>query len=37
MARDVLIFIGGSSFGVIITLAVIMNWPGLVFLKRGDQ
>lgn len=37
MARDVLIFIGGASFGALMTLAVVVRWPGLVFLKRGDE
>jgi hypothetical protein len=37
MARDALIFIGGASFGAIISTAIIVRWPGLVFLKRGDE
>ena len=34
---EAVIFIGGASFGAIISTAIIVRWPGLVFLKRGDE
>jgi hypothetical protein len=37
MARDVLILIGGASFGAIVVTAIIVRWPWLVFLKKGDS
>lgn len=33
---EAVIFIGGASFGAIITLFVVVRWPWLVFLKRGE-
>jgi len=33
---EAVIFCGGASFGAIITLAIVVRWPWLVFLKRGD-
>jgi hypothetical protein len=32
-----LIFLGGASFGAIIVAPIIVRWPGVVFLKRGDE
>lgn len=34
---EALIFSGGASFGAIIATAIIVRWPGLVFLKKGDE
>ena len=34
---ETVIFIGGASFGAIISTAIIVRWPGVVFLKKGDK
>lgn len=31
---EAIIFLGGAAFGVIVTTAIIVRWPCLVFLKR---
>ena len=34
---EAIIFIGGASFGAIMTLAIVVRWPQIVFLKKGDE
>lgn len=34
MISEAIIFVGGISFGVILTLAIVVRWPWLVFLRR---
>ena len=34
---EAVICLGGAALGAIVVTAVIVRWPGLVFLKRGDE
>ncbi len=34
---EAVIFLGGAAFGAIVVTAIIVRWPGLVFLKRGEE
>ena len=34
---EAVIFVGGAAFGAIIITAIIVRWPRIVFLKRGDE